>query len=110
VVWILAFAPIIGLLIKSFLVGATADDPANIDVLDVLRSGEFWYVTLILNIGLSMLDLKRLKQAGVDTKSFGKLVCIVPVYLWKRAKSLEQGPAYFWVWLAAFVLTQLAMA
>ena len=39
--------------------------------------------------------------------AFGKLVFIVPVYLWKRAKALQQRPAYFWVWMILFVLTLL---
>ena len=65
----------------------------------------YWYITLILNIGLGILDERKLKAAGVDTNDFGKMVFIVPVYLWKRAKALSQGPAYFWTWMGAFLVT-----
>ncbi|RAS08995.1 hypothetical protein DFO50_1421, partial [Microvirgula sp. AG722] len=39
--------------------------------------------------------------------AFGKLVLLVPVYLWKRAQSLRQRPAYFWTWLGLFGLSLL---
>lgn len=107
ITWVLAFAPLLGFFLKCFLVGATAGDE---DVAEAIRSGQFWYVTLLLNIGLSLLDLKTLQRAGVDTKAYGKMVWVVPVYLWKRAKSLGQSPAYFWVWMGMFILTQLAVA
>jgi hypothetical protein len=31
----------------------------------------------------------------VDTTTFGKLAWLVPFYLWRRAKTLGQKPAYF---------------
>lgn len=55
-----------------------------------------------------MLDERRLRRAGVDTSRFGKIVFIVPVYLWKRAIALNQTPAYFWTWIALFSATLLA--
>jgi hypothetical protein len=41
----------------------------------------------------------------VDTTTFGKLAWLVPFYLWRRAKTLGQKPAYFWVWLLMLGLT-----
>ncbi len=110
VVWFLAFAPILGLMLQSFVAGMLASNAysAEAEATQALQSGRFWYLTLVLNIGLSLLDLKRLKAAGVNTRTYGRVVFLVPVYLWKRARSLHQQPITFWVWSAAFVLSLLA--
>ncbi|MGU6909278.1 DeoR family transcriptional regulator [Salmonella enterica subsp. enterica serovar Sandiego] len=55
--------------------------------------------------GCWYLDERRLRKAGVDTTTFGKLAWLVPFYLWRRAKTLGQKPAYFWVWLVMLGLT-----
>lgn len=112
VVWLLAFAPLIGMAMEAMLAGALAptDELAGLAGEMAVKSGQYWWVTLALNIGLSLLDERRLKRAGVDTSRFGKLVFIVPVYLWKRAKSLNHTPSYFWTWIALFGLTLLAAA
>jgi hypothetical protein len=109
-VWVLAIAPLIGLLLEGMVAGALAPsaDMAEYAGALAVKTGQYWWVTLLLNVGLSVLDERRLKRAGVDTTRFGKVVFVVPVYLWKRAKALNQGPAYFWVWIGAFVLTLLA--
>ncbi|VVE15957.1 DUF4339 domain-containing protein [Pandoraea soli] len=108
IVWILAFAPIIGVLLEATFAAAIAPDYlASTAATAALRSNQYWYITLLLNIGLSLLDDRQLKRAGVNTSAFGKFAFIVPVYLWKRATSLRQPKAYFWVWLAAFVLVGL---
>lgn len=109
-IWILAFAPLIGLMLEAMVAGmrASSSYTVNYEVARALKTNQYWYITLILNVGLSLWDEKRLALAGIDTSSFGKTAFIVPVYLWKRAKALRQGPAYFWVWVATFVLTLLA--
>lgn len=106
-VWILALAPIIGLLLEAMIGGAMApsDDMAELAGAIAVKSGQYWWVTLLLNIGLSILDERRLKKAGIDTSAFGKLVFIVPVYLFKRAKTLGHSPAYFWTWIGMFALS-----
>lgn len=60
------------------------------------------------SISLWATDERRLRKAGVDTAAFGKLAWLVPFYLWRRAKSLGQKPAYFWVWLVMLFLTLVA--
>lgn len=109
VIWVLALAPLLGLLLESALAGMRAQSELTVDyeVTQALSSGQYWYVTLLLNCGLSLWDERRLKAAGVDTAAFGKLVLLVPVYLWKRAQSLHQRPAYFWTWLSLFGLSLL---
>jgi hypothetical protein len=96
VVWWLAFAPLIGLFIEEFLSGATHKSP-----------NDFWWVTLVLNIALSIADEKKLKQAGHKTDQMGPSF-IVPVYLFKRAKILNQSNSYFIVWLVLFGLSLFA--
>lgn len=106
VVWILAAAPIIGLFLEGFIAGLIGKNEFEVEM--AINEHHYWYVTLILNIGLGILDERRLKAAGIDTGAFGKTVFIIPVYLWKRAKSLNQSPAYFWIWLGLFVLSLFA--
>lgn len=106
IVWILAFAPFLGLLLEYFVAGVVyAENPIMAET--ATASSEFWYVTILLNISLSILDEKRLKNAGINTANFKGLTWLVPVYLYKRAKSLKQGLGYFVVWLTWFVLVVL---
>lgn len=109
-IWVLAFAPVIGLMLEAFIAGARASSEYTLDyeVQLALQTNQYWYVTLLLNLGLSLWDLSRLKRAGVDTAAFGKLAFVVPVYLWKRAKALQQQPTQLWIWIACFVLTLLS--
>lgn len=90
-VWTLAFAPLIGEFIAGFFAGAF-----NSSI------NKFWWVTLALNIGLSLLDERKLKAAGHDTEKMGG-AWIVPVYLYKRSQVLKQNLAYFIVWVVCFV-------
>ena len=90
-VWTLAFAPLIGEFIAGLFAGASRSSINN-----------FWWVTLALNIGLSLLDERKLKAAGHDTKKMGG-AWIVPVYLYKRSQVLKQSLAYFIVWVVCFI-------
>lgn len=106
----LSAAPVIGYLLQAMVIGALSSGEFTTDeeIINALHSNRFWYITLLLNIGLSLWDCKRLKKAGVDTEGFGKTALIVPVYLWQRAKSLQSGIHFFWIWLACFGFTLLA--
>ena len=95
IVWVLAFAPLIG----EFLAGLFAG-------LFKLNMHSLWWITLALNIVLSLLDERKLKAAGHDTKRLGS-AWLVPVYLYKRAQALKHNLAYFIVWVACFVLIVL---
>lgn len=83
-VWILAFAPLIG------------------GIIDMLLG--IWITTLIINIVLSYLDEKRLKEQGVDTSTFGAS-WLIPVYLYKRYKYFNSSPAYFVIWITTFIFS-----
>ena len=93
VVWWLAFAPVLGSFASGFLAA-----------LFHIGIWHFWWITLALNIGLSMADEKNLREAGFETSKLGQ-AWLVPVYLYKRAELLEQGNTYFMVWTILFVLS-----
>lgn len=38
-----------------------------------VSEGQYWFITLILNIALGYLDERRLRKSGVDTTAFGWL-------------------------------------
>jgi hypothetical protein len=103
VVWTLAFAPIIGYALELWTAGLSG--MAFEKAYDAVSGGKYWFITLLLNIALGYLDERRLRKAGVDTTAFGKMAWLIPFYLWRRAKSLGQKPAYFWVWLVMLFLT-----
>ena len=102
VVWVLAFAPIIGLMLEYFVAGMVYHSEYSAE--RAVSNGKFWYITLILNIGLSYWDEKRIKLAGTNTEKFSGWVWLVPVYLFQRAKALKHNLAYFIVWIVCFVI------
>lgn len=107
IVWILAFAPVIGYFLEWMVAYSRSGGVDLVAWIDMANS-KYWFITLILNIGLSMYDERKLKKAGHDTARFKGFVWIVPVYLYKRAKYTKQSLAYLYVWIASFVLVVLA--
>ena len=93
IVWVLAFAPIIG----TFVAQAIAFGVGY-------PGSEFPFITILLNVGLSIADEKQLKNAGHNTKGMGFWVFLVPVYLFVRASRLKQKPFYAIVWIVSFLI------
>ncbi|SFE32621.1 protein of unknown function [Thermoanaerobacter thermohydrosulfuricus] len=91
-VWWLAFLPIIGILIENIL-----------SILLNKNISRFWLVTYILNSLFASADNRRLKEAGYNTDKLGSS-WLVPVYLFKRAKLLNQSKSYAIVWCVTFAL------
>lgn len=91
-VWWLAFTPLIGYFLEVMIASV-----AEISV------DSLWCITLSMNIGLSILDEKKLQKAGHDTSKMGSS-WLVPVYLFKRALILRQSKAYFIVWIVGLLL------
>lgn len=58
---------------------------------DAVSEGQYWFISLILNIALGYLDERKLRKSGVDTATFGWLAWLIPVYLWRRAKSSDKN-------------------
>lgn len=82
-VWIVALLPVLG---------AVAGYSSGRDL---------WLLVLALNITLCGLDYSRLQRAGHSVPI--AWIFLIPVYLWKRANSLNRAPVHFYVWLIAFV-------
>lgn len=102
VVWILAFAPLIGYLLEYIVAYAVHDNEWQAEL--AMQASSYWFVTLLLNIGLSLLDEKRLERSGCDTSKFKGMVWLVPVYLYQRAQTLRHSLSYFIVWVICFIL------
>lgn len=103
-VWLLAFSPIIGLFLQFFVSGIMHSNNEYL-METAAKNGDYWYITVILNITLCLWDAKRLKEAGIDTKNFGKWVWLVPIYLFQRSKALNQTKAYFVTWIFLFAIS-----
>lgn len=101
-VWVLAFAPLIGLFLEGMLAYLVMGSEYLAE--QAVQDGKFFLVTVGLNIALAFLDEKRLKKAGYDTAKFKGWVWLVPVYLYQRAGQLQQSLAYFIVWIVCFVV------
>lgn len=106
VVWVLAFAPLIGYLLEYVVAYLVNSNEWRAEA--AMQGGSYWYITLLLNIGLSFLDEKRLEKAGCDTSKFKGMVWLVPVYLYQRAQALHHNLAYFITWVVCFVLILFA--
>lgn len=104
--WVLAFATIIGYLMEWFAAGAPNGNEAA--AARAMENASYWYITLALNLLLPFFDEKRLQKAGHSTSCFRGWVWLMPVYLYQRAKNLQQSLAYFIVWLVYFALVLLA--
>ena len=105
IVWVLAFAPVIGLFLEYLVAMAVYDNQFAAQV--AVKSGKCWFIAVGLNIGLSFFDERRLKKAGHNTDKFKGWVWLVPVYLYQRAKHMKQNLAYFIVWLVCIAITLL---
>jgi len=106
VVWILAFAPIIGFVLEYAVAGLVYGDSPAAEA--AATANQFWFVSLALNIALCYWDARKLRQAGHDTAKFKGWVWLVPVYLYQRAKAMKQNLAYFIVWIVCFGLNLAA--
>lgn len=105
VVWVLAFAPLIGSVLEYVVANIVHHSEFQADA--AVANGNFFFVTIALNLVLSYWDESRLKKAGVQTEKFKGFVWLVPVYLYQRSKALKHNLAYFIVWIVCFVATFL---
>ena len=99
-VWVLAFMPLLGDIFEGLVAGVIYGNSFQATL--AVRNGHFWWVTLAVNIALCWRDEKNLRAAGVDTSAFGKMLWLIPVYLYQRSKALGHTPAYFITWCVCF--------
>ncbi|GAA4357379.1 hypothetical protein GCM10023185_22060 [Hymenobacter saemangeumensis] len=104
IVWILAFAPVLGMVLESILGSLMVPREPAFPGGPIPAQPSLAWVYLALNTALSIWDERRLKAAGYSTRPFGGIwLFLVPVYLFKRAKSLQQKPSYAWTWVAVLL-------
>lgn len=103
-VWILAFAPLIGYFLEWVVAGAIHKGN-EFAAERAMEDAKYWFITLALNLVLSFADENRLRKAGHNTSKFKGWVWLVPVYLYQRAKATRQNLAYFCVWIVCFIFT-----
>jgi len=102
VVWVLAFAPLIGYMLESFIAGLLGSTHGQWE--RAMSENRYWYVTVILNITLCLFDDRLMKQAGYDMRRFKWWVFIVPVYLYQRTKLLKQHQGCLIAWIVCFFI------
>lgn len=69
VVWTLAFAPLIGYALEMWMAGLSGMEFE--EAYAAVSEGQYWFITLILNISLGYIDERRLRKSGIDTAVFG---------------------------------------
>ncbi|MBD9415243.1 DUF4339 domain-containing protein [Pseudomonas sp. PDM16] len=101
VIWVLAFAPILGYFLECFVAGFVYNGNEN-RVLRAVDSGHFIYITIGLHILLSVWDENRLQKAGINTDRFKVWIWLAPVYIYQRTRILQHNLAYFITWMICF--------
>lgn len=99
-IWVLAFAPLIGLFLEYTIAHLFYSSSFKANA--AFQAGYFFWVTVLLNIKLCMQDEKHLKKHGIDTQPIGA-AWLVPVYIFKRSKHLQDGPLYFYLWIGSMI-------
>ncbi len=92
--WILAFAPIIGS-VGQVVLAPVFETPAS----------NLWFLTIILNIILCLIDERVLTRAGHSTSRFKGWIWLVPVYMYQRAETLRQPKTYFALWICSLFIS-----
>ena len=98
VICLLAFAPILIIIIEVFISGG-----------DGLGAGPGFLLGLAVNSGLAILDESIIKKAGYESNNLIWAIFLVPVYLWQRATITNQSRSYFWIWIVCFVIVLLLL-
>jgi len=95
--WLFAFVPLVGAIVE------TALDQAGVNVPPPAMLLSYAVAYLVL-VSLDSAAIKRSGNPDVNHAPSALWFLIAPVYLWKRGTFLRQGRAYFWVWVACFVV------
>lgn len=103
IVWVLAFAPLIGYFLEWIFAGIIHGSN-EYAAEAAMENSKYWFITVALNIAISIFDEKTLTKAGHNTEKFKGWVWLVPVYLYQRSKLTKQNLAYFIVWIVCFLL------
>ena len=89
--WVIACAPLIGAFAEGFF-----------SALFHYAGGMLFMVSVGINVFLCTKDEQNLKASGTDTSALGN-TWLVPLYLFNRAKTLGEKPAYAILWCILFL-------
>ncbi|NPA72304.1 MAG: DUF4339 domain-containing protein [Gammaproteobacteria bacterium] len=92
--WLIATAPLWGLLVEGFIGGLiySGNTPSYLleyRVAQAIQDGEFWWLYLIIYLILLAFDENRLNKAGCKLNAFW--IVFVPAYLYMRARVCKQS-------------------
>ncbi len=104
-IWLLAFAPIIGIILEHTIANTTASNAYEAS--ENIANHKFFAATFWVNVIFSWLDVKQLKKAGHDTSKFKSWLLLVPVYLYLRCEKTKVNLAPFIIWVVLFLFTFL---
>ena len=90
---LLVIAPFLGTILQAVVSNSMG---INFDKLMIL--------SVLVNYGLAYYDMDRLKLTGEYSNKIG-IPAIIPLYLYRRAKVLNQSYIYSVVWSILFILT-----
>ena len=110
-IWALAFAPLISEVVYYFFANVYVKSQiqhGNYNIVEMENTLQAMAIIIILgvNIFLSWKDEKVLQAAGYQTKILGN-IALIPRYMFRRAKLLNQNNYYAICWIVCFVLTVL---
>jgi GYF domain 2 len=100
--------PVPGSAVNNGLVWTVAFVPLAGSILGLMLGLVGWPLAILflaVNITLCFIDSGVLGKAGYDTSAFGGWAFLIPVYLYRRAKALDQSLAYFATWMVCFFLS-----
>ncbi len=116
-VWALALAPVWSTLLQYLLAAiyvSTAysqllsGQPYYFGILTERLVREMWFLGILANMSMAILDYRSLKAAGWESDRLnGWLTLLVPFYIYKRDQLLEAGMTRFWVWIGALFVSLL---
>ncbi|VWC75643.1 hypothetical protein BLA9940_04430 [Burkholderia aenigmatica] len=116
--WILAFAPLIAFVLRFALMGIDVGQARNtlagnpdpeVGLAYVVVQHAYWWVTPLVSVALSYTNFHFLKvKTGITTKDMGRWVVLVPVFMFKRAKLLNDSKTTFYLWVGLYILVAIA--
>jgi hypothetical protein len=90
-VWILAVSPLLGITVQALI----AD-------IFIFRFNSLWVITISINLLAAIMDMEILKHESLYNPRIGNPM-LIPVYLYKRAKTLDQPLYYLLVWCFSII-------
>lgn len=100
--WALSLAPLWGTLIQVM----STDSRIALTHEKLANYSEMWWIMAGLNVLAAYLDLRRFNRRGAAGEPIDRWWCLaVPVYIYRRDRIAQTGPAKLWVWIGSLLLS-----